>query len=84
MSKTHPWIAQRTLAFDSSGIRKVFELAAKLKNPINLSIGQPDFEVPQPIRFSAIEAIESGKNAYSPTQGIPPLLDRLQRHIDEK
>jgi aspartate aminotransferase/aminotransferase len=84
MTKPHPWIAQRTLAFDSSGIRKVFELAAKLKNPINLSIGQPDFEVPSPIRFSAIEAIESGKNAYSPTQGIPPLLDRLKRHVDEK
>ena len=31
------WIAKRTLAFDSSGIRRVFELAATLKNPINLS-----------------------------------------------
>lgn len=84
MATPHPWIAKRTLAFDSSGIRKVFELAAKLKNPINLSIGQPDFDVPQPIRFSAIEAIESGRNAYSPTQGIPPLVDKLQKEIDRK
>ncbi|XZE44603.1 pyridoxal phosphate-dependent aminotransferase [Pirellulaceae bacterium SH467] len=84
MASTHPWIAKRTLAFDSSGIRKVFELAAKLKNPINLSIGQPDFDVPQPIRFSAIEAIESGRNAYSPTQGIPPLVDKLQKEIRTK
>jgi aspartate aminotransferase/aminotransferase len=84
MATPHPWIAKRTLAFDSSGIRKVFELAAKLKNPINLSIGQPDFDVPQPIRFSAIEAIESGRNAYSPTQGIPPLVDKLQREISRK
>jgi aspartate/methionine/tyrosine aminotransferase len=82
MTQSHPWIAKRTLSFDASGIRKVFELAAKIKNPINLSIGQPDFDVPQPIRFCAIEAIESGKNAYSPTQGIPPLLEKLQKHVD--
>ena len=43
---SHPWIADRTRLFDSSGIRKVFDLAAKMTNPINLSIGQPDFDVP--------------------------------------
>lgn len=84
MTDSHPWIAKRTLAFDSSGIRKVFELASKLKNPINLSIGQPDFDVPSPLRLSAIEAIEGGKNAYSPTQGIAPLLSRLQSDLDKK
>ena len=39
----HPWIADRTSHFDSSGIRKVFDLAATMRDPINLSIGQPDF-----------------------------------------
>ena len=39
---THPWLADRTAKFDASGIRKVFDLAAKMANPINLSIGQPD------------------------------------------
>ena len=42
----HPWLAQRTAQFDSSGIRKVFDLAARMNDPINLSIGQPDFPVP--------------------------------------
>lgn len=78
------WIAKRTLAFDSSGIRRVFELAATLKNPINLSIGQPDFDVPDPIKNACIEAIQHGKNAYSPTQGIGPLRERLQSDIDHK
>src|SRR6056297_3198366 len=77
----HPWIAQRTGAFDSSGIRKVFDLAAKLKDPINLSIGQPDFDVPDEVKAAAIEAIQSGKNAYSPTQGIGPLREALQAAI---
>jgi aspartate/methionine/tyrosine aminotransferase len=62
----HPWIAHRTEAFDSSGIRRIFDLAAKLKDPINLSIGQPDFDVPTEVKGAIIEAIETGKNAYSP------------------
>jgi aspartate/methionine/tyrosine aminotransferase len=77
----HAWIADRTNSFDSSGIRKVFDLAAKLKDPINLSIGQPDFDVPEPIRDAAIDAIQSGKNAYSPTQGIGPLREALAREV---
>jgi len=78
---THPWLARRLDTFDSSGIRKVFDLAAKLEDPINLSIGQPDFDVPEPIRAAAIDAIESGKNAYSPTQGIgQTLLDEVTVH----
>ncbi len=80
----HPWIADRTLSFDSSGIRRVFDLAAKLKDPINLSIGQPDFEVPQAIRSAAIEAIESGKNSYSPTQGIGPLRAALLSDVQSR
>jgi aspartate aminotransferase/aminotransferase len=79
---THPWIANRAAAFDSSGIRKVFDLAASMKNPINLSIGQPDFPVPEAIQDAAIEAIRSGKNGYSPTQGIAELRDELQARVD--
>ncbi|TWU27031.1 putative N-acetyl-LL-diaminopimelate aminotransferase [Novipirellula galeiformis] len=80
----HPWIADRTTTFDSSGIRKVFDLAAKLKDPVNLSIGQPDFDVPESIQDAAIEAIRGGKNAYSPTQGIAPLREALRQEIAQK
>ena len=80
----HPWIAQRTTTFDASGIRKVFDLAAKLKDPINLSIGQPDFDVPESVQEAAIDAIRSGKNAYSPTQGIGPLREALKSEIDSR
>jgi len=73
----HPWLAERTASFDASGIRKVFDLAAKLENPINLSIGQPDFDVPHPIKEAAIEAIGAGRNGYASTQGIPELIERL-------
>lgn len=77
---TH-WLADRTRLFDASGIRKVFDLGAKLKDPINLSIGQPDFDVPEPVRRAAIEAIESRKNGYALSQGMPVLREKLQSQV---
>ena len=75
------WLAERTHAFESSGIRKVFDLAASMKDPINLSIGQPHFDVPDEIQNACIEAIRSRKNAYSQTQGIGPLRQKLSERI---
>lgn len=80
----HPWIAERTTAFDSSGIRKVFDLARQLKDPINLSIGQPDFDVPESVRDACVDAVRSGKNGYALTQGMPVLREKLQQQIDDE
>ena len=79
---THPWIADRTDRFDSSGIRKVFELANRLTDPINLSIGQPDFPVPDVVKQAAIDAINADKNGYALSQGMPVLREKLQAKID--
>lgn len=78
------WIADRTKQFDSSGIRRMFDLAAKLENPVNLSIGQPDFDVPQPVKDEMIDAVQNGKNGYALTQGMPVLREKLQAQIDEQ
>jgi aspartate/methionine/tyrosine aminotransferase len=75
-------LAQRMAHFDSSGIRKVFDLAGQMRNPINLSIGQPDFDVPDEIKRAAIQAIESNKNGYAVTQGMPVLREKLQARIE--
>jgi aspartate aminotransferase/aminotransferase len=78
------WIAERTLGFDSSGIRRMFDLAAKLSDPINLSIGQPDFDVPPAVKAELIRSIEAGKNGYAPTQGVPVLREKLQAEVDQQ
>lgn len=78
------WLADRTRWFDASGIRKVFDLAAKLENPVNLSIGQPDFDAPETARQAAIEAISSRKNGYTPTQGAAVLRQLVQKQVDEQ
>jgi aspartate aminotransferase/aminotransferase len=74
-------LAKRTGLIDASGIRKVFALAASLKDPVNLSIGQPDFDVPDPIKAAAIEAIRAGENKYSQTTGTAELLDALGERV---
>jgi aspartate aminotransferase/aminotransferase len=74
-------ISRRAAAFDSSGIRKAFDLAARLEDPINLAIGQPDFEMPEAARTAAKDAIDAGKHGYTPTQGIPQLRERLEHDV---
>lgn len=76
------WIADRMSQIDASGIRKVFDLAANLKDPINLSIGQPHFDTPSAIKEALYRAVAEGKNAYSQTQGIKPLLEKIQGAVD--
>ena len=75
------FIHDRVRGIDASGIRRVFDLAAKLKDPVNLSIGQPEFDVPQPIKDAAIHAIEDGFNRYTPTQGTAELRAEVVDHL---
>ncbi len=74
-------IADRAGKIDASGIRKVFALAASLKDPINFSIGQPDFDVPEPLKEEAIKAIKAGQNKYSQTAGDAILKKRIAEQI---
>jgi aspartate aminotransferase/aminotransferase len=75
------WIADRMHAIEASGIRKVFELGRSLKDPVNLSIGQPDFDVPEPVKAAAHAAIDRGDNGYTVTQGIPELRSKIEAHV---
>src|SRR5262249_7021999 len=76
------WIAERMKHIDASGIRKAFDLAKAMPDPVNLSIGLPDFDVPDPVKASAIAAIEGVRNSSPVTQGIPELRDKIQAAVD--
>ncbi len=78
------WIAERMRSIELSGIRRVFELARTLKDPVDLSIGQPHFDVPDPIKAAAKAAIDRGANGYTPSGGIPELRERLQADVNAK
>jgi aspartate/methionine/tyrosine aminotransferase len=78
------WIAKRMRSIEVSGIRRVFDLAKSLKNPVNLSIGVPHFDVPEIAKEAAIQAIRRGENAYTVTQGIAPLREKLHAEVQER
>lgn len=74
-------LSARVRAMDASGIRRVFDLGARLERPINLSIGQPDFAVPEPMREALAHASRENRNGYSVTQGIPALIEAIWAHL---
>ena len=68
---------------DASGIRKAFEMAKQMTDPINLSIGLPDFPVAEPVKQAAIQAIIDDHAQYTVTQGLPELRNALQTQVDQ-
>jgi aspartate/methionine/tyrosine aminotransferase len=70
--------SKRIASMDASGIRKIFDLAASLKNPIDLSIGLPDFDVCEQVKRAAIDAVQRGKNRYTPSAGLSELRDAVR------
>lgn len=75
------FIADRLKNIGESGIRRVFDLGMQLTDPIDLSIGQPDFPVPDDVKRAMIRAIESNRNGYTVTRGIPELRQRIAQQL---
>ena len=80
---TERLVSHRARSMDASGIRRVFDLGARLKDPINFSIGQPDFPVPDAVKHAAARAIHENHNGYTLSQGIPPLKRKIAEHLHE-
>ncbi len=76
-------IASRSSSINGSGIRRVFEIGATIPaaEKIDLSIGQPDFPVPQAMRDAACRAIQEGRNGYPLTRGIIELRDSIATRL---
>ncbi len=72
-------ISKRAQAIDTSGIRRIFDLAANLKTPVNLSIGQPDFDALPEVKEGAIRAINNRKSSYTASPGIPELRAKIRQ-----
>lgn len=80
----NPWrISKRAQNVDVSGIRRAFDLAATLINPIDLSIGQPAFDAFDEMKQAVHEALAEQKSRYTQTQGILPLREKIasQYHV---
>lgn len=77
-------LAERIYQLKESGIRKMFAIASQIKNPIDLSIGQTHFDTPKKLQNALVKATKTGFNKYTPTVGIPTLLEKIKQHYTEK
>ncbi len=55
--------------------KRVRALKAEGKPVISLTLGEPDFDTPDPIRAAAIAAIHEGDTHYPPVAGLPALRE---------
>lgn len=56
---------------------KARELRAAGKDIIGLSLGEPDFKVPDYIQDAAVQAVKDGYNSYTPVDGYVELKDAI-------
>ncbi len=56
---------------------KASELEADGVDVVDLSVGEPDFDTPQPIKEAAETALEAGETGYTSSNGIPALKDAI-------
>lgn len=56
-----------------SGIRLFTNLAKEVPDCVLLTIGEPDFDTPEPIKAAAVAALSQNQTHYAPNQGIEPL-----------
>lgn len=72
-------LSKKAESIKPSGIRKYFDIAAKMDNVISLGVGEPDFRTPWVVRREAIKTLERGKTVYTANAG----LIKLRRAISE-
>lgn len=77
-----PRLARRLDSLSGSGIRRFFDIMASMEDVISLSIGEPDFVTPWPVRDAAIRSIEQGHTHYTSNYGLAELREELTRHLD--
>ena len=63
-----------------SGIRVFTNLARQIPDCAMLTIGEPDFDTPQPIKDAAIRALGENRTHYAPNQGTESLRRAIANH----
>ncbi len=72
--------SKRVASIQTSKIRKIFDLAAAVEDPYDLSLGVPAFDIPEKIKKAVMDEVMSDRKGYSPNAGF---LD-VRRKVAEK
>jgi aspartate aminotransferase len=79
-------IADRVMRLAGSPTISVMDKARKLKSAghsvVDLSGGDPDFDTAPHVTEAAIKSLQGGFSHYTPSRGIPELLDAIARKTE--
>ena len=67
-----------------SDIRKIHERLVNYKNVINMTIGEPDIDVPQEIKEAVAYHALNSRIKYSPVGGMPELREKIAKYYNEQ
>ncbi len=80
--------AKRVDAVKPSATLRISTMAKQLakggKDVVDMSVGEPDFKTPQRIIDAAYRAMNEGKVFYTPTKGIPELLNAIAEKMQRE
>lgn len=74
-------VSKNVQSIEISGIRKFFNKVVKYPNAISLTLGQPDFNVPEKIKQAMINAINENKTTYTSNAGIVELRKEISKYL---
>ena len=82
-----PDFADRVQRVEPSATIAISNLAAELeaegKDVVDLSVGEPDFDTPEPIKQAAKDAMDAGHVGYTSSNGIPQLKETIVEKLHE-
>lgn len=74
-------VSDKVRSVEISGIRKFFNKVSEVPEAVSLTLGQPDFNVPEAIKKAMIRAIEENKTTYTSNAGIIELRDEISKYL---
>lgn len=76
-----PELSRVVTSLPPSGIRRFFDIAAKMQDVVSLGVGEPDFVTPWSIREEAIYSLEHGQTSYTSNYGLLELRVAIADHL---
>ncbi len=77
-------ISDNAMQITPSPTRKLFDMASKYNDTIDLTLGDPDIKTPLEIRSAACDAIMEGKTRYSANAGLYDLRCAVSNNIEKR
>lgn len=67
----------------ASPVREMYDLASRVENLLDFTLGEPDFDTPEKIKKAAIKALEINKTHYTHNAGIYDLRKAISSYSEK-